>query len=78
MRVWRKVLRELNIRYRRPYNTRHTYASLALMNDAPVGLIAKQLGHSVITLTRTYAKWMTSSSDSELLNAIKIPSPQLS
>lgn len=75
--VWRKVLGELGIRYRRPYNTRHTYASLALMNNTPVGLIAKQLGHSVITLTTTYAKWMASNTDSQLLNAVKIPSPSL-
>jgi len=75
LKVWRKTLNKLKIRYRRAYNTRHTYASLALMNNVPIGLIAKQLGHSVITLTTTYAKWMTSSADKELLNTLNIPSP---
>ncbi|SMF35833.1 integrase [Pseudomonas sp. LAIL14HWK12:I11] len=53
----------LDIRDRRQYDTRHTYATLCLMPGMNPAFIANQLGHSVEMLLSTYAKWISSSSD---------------
>lgn len=56
---WKPTLKRLGIRWRRPYNTRHTFATSALMTGvvAP-GYIADQLGHSVKMLLDRYARWI--------------------
>jgi integrase len=46
------------MRYRPPYNTRHTYATMMLMAGMTPAFCAKQLGHSVEMFLRTYAKWI--------------------
>lgn len=56
---WRPVLRGLGIRWRRPYNTRHTYATTALMAGANPAYISRQMGHkSAKMLFTVYAKWI--------------------
>ena len=55
---WRPTLKRLGIRYRSPYQTRHTYATMLLMAGVAPAYGAKQLGHSVEMFLRTYAKWM--------------------
>lgn len=55
---WRPTLKRLGIRYRSPYQTRHTYATMLLMAGVTPGYGAKQLGHSVDMFLRTYAKWI--------------------
>ena len=41
------------------YDTRHTYASHALLMGAPITYVAKQLGHSKPTMTlQAYAHWI--------------------
>ncbi|WP_285410888.1 tyrosine-type recombinase/integrase [Variovorax sp. efr-133-TYG-130] len=55
---WRPTLKRLGIRYRSPYETRHTYATMLLMAGVAPAYGAKQLGHSVEMFLRTYAKWM--------------------
>lgn len=55
---WAPMLRRLGIRYRRPYNMRHSYATSMLMAGMKPAFCAKQLGHSVEMFLRTYAKWM--------------------
>jgi len=55
---WKRMLTRLGIRYRRPYNMRHTYATSMLMAGMKPAFCAKQLGHSVEVFLRTYAKWM--------------------
>ncbi len=55
---WVPCLERLNIRYRRPYNMRHTYATMMLMAGMAPAYCAKQLGHSVEVFLRTYAKWL--------------------
>jgi integrase len=57
------VLTELDIRHRRQYNCRHTYATMCLMAGMNPAFIANQLGHSVQMLLTTYARWINSSSD---------------
>lgn len=60
---WEITLKRLGIRYRRPYNTRHTYATIGLMSGAKPGFLANQLGHSLRMFFTVYAKWITSSDD---------------
>ncbi|CAD5376774.1 Integrase [Pseudomonas sp. OF001] len=60
---WRPTLKALGIRYRPPYNCRHTYATMCLMAGMTPAFIAKQLGHSVQMLLSTYAHWISGESD---------------
>jgi len=55
---WKPTLKALGIRYRRPYDMRHTYATAMLMADLKVAMAAKQMGHSIEVFLRTYAKWI--------------------
>jgi len=55
---WEPTLRRLGMRYRPPYNTRHTYATMMLMAGMRPAFCAKQLGHSAEMFFRTYAKWI--------------------
>lgn len=63
IRHFKAALKALNIRERRQYDTRHTYATMCLMAGMNPAFIANQLGHSVEMLLSTYAKWISSSSD---------------
>lgn len=60
---FKTTLRKLGIRDRRQRDTRHTFATLALMDGAKPAFIAQQLGHSVQTLLKRYAKWVNSVDD---------------
>ena len=63
IRHFKSALKALDIRERRQYDTRHTYATMCLMAGMNPAFIANQLGHSVEMLLSTYAKWISSSSD---------------
>lgn len=69
---WKARLKELGIRYRRPYNARHTYATYCLMAGMAPAFIAKQLGHSVQILLSTYARWLDSSNDWIEMEKLKV------
>ena len=60
---WSPCLKRLGIRYRPPYNTRHTYASMLLMAGMKPAYCAGQLGHSVEIFHSTYAKWIPGAGD---------------
>lgn len=55
---WVPALKALGIRYRRPYNTRHTYATLGLMAGARPAFMASQLGHGLDVFFKHYARWI--------------------
>jgi integrase len=55
---WTPMLKRLSLRYRRPYNMRHSYATAMLMAGMTPAFCAKQLGHSVEMFLNTYSKWM--------------------
>lgn len=55
---WTPVLKLAGVRYRPPYNMRHTYATAMLMASMTPAFCAKQLGHSVEMFLRTYSKWL--------------------
>jgi integrase len=55
---WREVMETLTVRYRKPYNARHTFISWRLMKGDNPLLVAQEDGHSVETMLRTYAAWI--------------------
>jgi integrase len=58
---WQRSLRLAGVRYRYPYQMRHTFASQALSAGENVMWVAKQMGHSDWTMTaRKYARWIPS------------------
>jgi len=54
---WTEVLETLPVRFRKPYNARHSYTSWRLMIGHNRLLVAYEDGHSVATMERTYAAW---------------------
>jgi integrase len=60
---WGTTLKRTKIRPRRPYNMRHTYATVGLMSGAKPGFLAKQLGHSLRMFFDVYADWINSDDD---------------
>jgi integrase len=57
-KAWGGAIKALGLRYRVPYNTRHTCATIMLMAGANPAWCAKQLGHSVEMFFRVYSKWI--------------------
>ncbi len=58
-RVWAPLLHQLNIPYRRPYETRHTTATLWLAAGENPEWIARQLGHAnTQMLFRVYSRFV--------------------
>jgi integrase len=68
---WTPMLKTLGIRYRRPYNMRHSYATAMLMAGMKPAFCAGQLGHSVEVFLRTYAKWVKGSQDDEEMQRLE-------
>ncbi|KVK98626.1 site-specific integrase [Burkholderia ubonensis] len=57
--VWTQALKAAKVRYRKPYQTRHTYASMMLSAGEHPMWVARQMGHSnQNTTVRIYARWM--------------------
>ena len=57
--LWTWALKRGGIRYRKPYQTRHTYASMMLSAGEHAMWVAKQMGHKDWTMiARRYGRWM--------------------
>lgn len=57
--MWTPALKKAKVRYRRPYQTRHTYASMMLSAGEHPMWVAQQMGHADWSMiARTYGKWM--------------------
>lgn len=57
--MWISALKRAKVRYRIPYQTRHTYASTLLQAGEPVQWVATQLGHKDWAFTaKTYSRWI--------------------
>lgn len=56
---WEIALKAAGVRYRNPYQTRHTFASTLLMYGEPELLVAKLLGHETVEMVRRhYGKYI--------------------
>lgn len=56
---WETAMRRAGIRYRKAYQSRHTYACWSLAAGANPNFIAKQMGHSDAQMVyRVYGPWM--------------------
>jgi integrase len=61
---WEAILRRAEIDYRRPYQLRHTFASMCLSFGEPEEWIAEQMGHvDVGMIRRTYGRFMKDYAD---------------
>lgn len=73
-RAWEPAVRKSGIRYRNPYVTRHTFASLLLSWGANPTYVAAQMGHSDWGMIRKrYGRWIQalSNDQKELIRAGK-------
>lgn len=58
---WRVTLKRAGVRYRYPYQTRHTYASTLLSAGENPVWVAAQMGHKDwVMIVRTYGRWIPS------------------
>jgi integrase len=55
---WARTLKALGLRYRRPYSTRHSCATLMLMSGMTPAFCAAQLGASVGMRLSTCDRWL--------------------
>jgi len=57
--LWQWAIKKAGVRYRYPYQTRHTYASMMLSAGEHPMWVARQMGHADWTMiARTYGRWM--------------------
>jgi integrase len=71
LRWWKRTLARLGIRYRQPYNLRHTYATQLLMAGVNPAFGAKQLGHSVKEFLATYSRWLEGDADAREMRRLE-------
>jgi integrase len=56
---WKPLLKQAGVRYRNPYQTRHTYASMLLSAGENMLWVAKQMGHTDTEMVmKVYGKWI--------------------
>lgn len=54
-RAWKVILDSLDIEYRKPYQTRHTFVTMSLETGASIPQISKWVGNSPKVITESYA-----------------------
>ena len=61
---WVKIIRVAEVRYRRPYQLRHTYASTLITEGANLKWLARQLGHgdSIDMINKHYGAFIEENS----------------
>jgi len=58
-RKWTKILKKASVKYRRPYNLRHTYASVMLSAGESPEWVRTQMGHSSLKeISETYGSYI--------------------
>jgi integrase len=59
--IWHPAMKKAGTRCRRPYQTRHTYASMMFSAGEHLMWVAKQMGYSDWKMNvRVYGRWMPS------------------
>ncbi|MGZ9712557.1 Arm DNA-binding domain-containing protein [Glaciimonas sp. GNP009] len=57
--AWKRAVILSKVRYRRPYQTRHTYASMMLTAEESPMWVAQQMGHKDWTMiAKVYGRWI--------------------
>jgi len=57
--AWVHTMKRAGVRYRNPYQTRHTYASMMLSSGENIMWVASQMGHvDTEMVMKTYGKWI--------------------
>ena len=60
--MWKPVLKEANVKYRNPYQTRHTFASMMLSAGERLAWVSNQMGHANVLVTaKKYVRWIPES-----------------
>lgn len=63
---WKRILTKAGVRYRNPYQTRHTYASTLLSAGANPMYVSKMMGHRDTEMVmKKYGRWIEQGSDPE-------------
>lgn len=58
--AWMHLLKRAGVRYRNPYQTRHTYASMMVSQGENIMWLSKQMGHADAEVTlKKYARWLS-------------------
>jgi len=71
--LWIPALKKAGVKYRNPYQTRHTYASMMLSAGENIMWVSKQMGHKDSTITaKTYARFLERSDDDAGNAAIRL------
>lgn len=66
--IWESAMRRAGIRYRKAYQSRHTYACWSLTAGANPNFIAKQMGHSDAQMVyRVYGSWMAENNQDQVI-----------
>lgn len=61
--AWIHTIKKSGVRYRNPYQTRHTYASMMLSAGENIMWVAEQMGHiDTEMVMKTYGKWIPDNS----------------
>lgn len=69
--MWAHAVKKSGVRYRRPYQTRHTYASMMLSAGEHPMWVAGQMGHSDWTMiARVYGRWIPNTEREAGLRAV--------
>ncbi len=63
---WRRTLKRLAIRYRKPYSARHSSVSWDLMIGRNPLFVAQQHGHRILTMLTVYAAWTAGSTAADV------------
>lgn len=63
---WQTTHKRLGIRYREPYQMRHTSVTWNLMIGKNLLWVAEQHGHSPAVMLKTYAKWLKGATEEDI------------
>lgn len=67
-RIWKRACQRAQVKYRCPYQIRHTWVSKAIMKGVPVTYVSRVLGHSNAGITfKFYARWIDSAESEDQL-----------
>nr|WP_285836163.1 site-specific integrase [Larsenimonas suaedae] len=71
--LWAPALKRAGVRYRRQYQTRHTFASMMVSAGEPLAWVSNQMGHTDVIITaRVYANWINSAYDQAGQKALRL------